>query len=143
MRPAGGCWFQHNEFEFSATRMSALCQKRTLARLFDHFVGTANQCRWQINAKRLRGFQIHKELKVRGQLEWQISRAPRRIRATRAAACSPISLGFGPYDIRPPSRTIAPASKIVGNRWALANSTTCLRLSIVKASDTMRIAWGG
>src|SRR6516225_11945548 len=74
MRPAGGCWFQHNEFEFSATRMSALCQKRTLARLFDHFVGTANQCRWQINAERLRSFQIYKELKVRGQLEWQISR---------------------------------------------------------------------
>ena len=42
--------------------------------LFDHFVGTADQCRWQINAERLRGFQIYKELKVRGQLKRQISR---------------------------------------------------------------------
>jgi hypothetical protein len=29
MRSAGGCWFQQNELEFSATRMSALCQKQT------------------------------------------------------------------------------------------------------------------
>ena len=32
MRPAG-CWFQHNELEFSATRMSALGHWRTLKRL--------------------------------------------------------------------------------------------------------------
>src|SRR5690242_5608224 len=70
-------------------------------------------------------------------------RAPRRIRATRSPARSPISLCLGPYDIRPPSRTTAPDSKIVGNRLTLANSTTYLRLSIVKASDTMSIAWGG
>ena len=33
MRPAGGCWFQHNELEFSATRMSALGQKQTLGKV--------------------------------------------------------------------------------------------------------------
>ena len=28
MRPAGGCWFQHNELEFSATPMTASGHKR-------------------------------------------------------------------------------------------------------------------
>src|SRR5262245_8349341 len=69
-------------------------------------------------------------------------RAPRKTWTTKSAVLSPIALSLGPYDIRPPSRTGASVSKIVGSRLVLANSTTRLRLSMVSASDTIRMASG-
>src|SRR4029077_4136056 len=39
--------------------MSALCQKRTLARLFDHLVGPRKQCLRQVNSNRLGGLEIY------------------------------------------------------------------------------------
>jgi hypothetical protein len=43
---------------FSTAAMSTLCHKRTLARLFDHFVGGCEQGLWESQAQRLCRFQI-------------------------------------------------------------------------------------
>jgi hypothetical protein len=54
--------------------MSALCQKRTSAALFDHLVGAGKQRRLHGEAERLRGLEIDDELKSGGKLYRQIGR---------------------------------------------------------------------
>ena len=56
----------------AGSRMSALCQKRTLLVLFDHLVGTIEQRRKHREAERSGGFQIDNEFKLRGLLSRQI-----------------------------------------------------------------------
>jgi hypothetical protein len=50
-----------------------ICQKRTLARLFDHLVGAGEERRWHSNAKRLGGFHIDDQLET----SWLLDRAGR------------------------------------------------------------------
>src|SRR5262245_55964865 len=109
----------------------------------DHLVGAGDERRRQGEAERMRGLEIDEQLETRGQFERQV-RGPRAAQdaGDQPAAVSPIALCFGPYDIRPPPRTITPVSKIVGSRFVFANSRTRLRLRRVSASDTMRMASG-
>src|SRR6516164_9945696 len=55
-------------------RMSALCQKRTLSRLFNHLVGGDAQTLWHVEAKRPRGLEVDHEIKLGRQLYGQIGR---------------------------------------------------------------------
>src|SRR5437762_14111095 len=52
--------------------MSALCQKRTSAALFDHLAGAGKQRRLHGEAERLRGLELDDELKSGGKLYRQI-----------------------------------------------------------------------
>src|SRR5262249_12809289 len=48
-------------------------QKRTLTRLFDHFVGTGEYCRWHCEAEHLGGFEIDHTFNFGGKLDRQIA----------------------------------------------------------------------
>src|SRR5215471_8823602 len=54
--------------------MSALCQKRTLARLLDHLVGAHKEGLWDLQAHSLRGLQIHDQLELHRHLHRKIGR---------------------------------------------------------------------
>jgi hypothetical protein len=59
--------------------MSALGQKRTHAAqqkglLFDHFVGTAEQCDWECEPKRLGGLEVDEQLDFSGLLDRHVGR---------------------------------------------------------------------
>ena len=54
--------------------MSALCQKRTPAALFDHLIGTQQDGRRQFDADRLRRFEIHDGLEFACPFKRQVSR---------------------------------------------------------------------
>jgi hypothetical protein len=54
-----------------ATGMSAKCQERTSARLFEHLVGASEQHRWHVEAQRLRGIEVDYQLEFGRLLNWQ------------------------------------------------------------------------
>ena len=52
--------------------MSALCQKRTFAALFDHLVGNGEYSRRNNEAERLRSLEINHQVEFRRLLDWEI-----------------------------------------------------------------------
>src|SRR5215467_11476287 len=55
-------------------RMSALCQKRTLAELFDHLVGAREQGRGHLKAEGLRSLEVDDQFVLGWRLHRQIGR---------------------------------------------------------------------
>ena len=90
----------------SASRMSALCQRRTSGYLFDYLVGTGAHGRRHGEAQRLSGIEIDRKVVLGWGLHWQISRLLTFEDAIDVASRAPNwSRKFGPYEINPPPTT--------------------------------------
>jgi hypothetical protein len=74
--------------------MSALGQKRTLARLIDHLVGGGKQCGRNGETKYFRGLQIDYQLELRCQIDWDVARLCSIEDLGDATGARTITIGF-------------------------------------------------
>ena len=108
--------------------MFALCQKRTLARLFDHLVGPRKQCLRQVNSNRLGGLEIYDQFEfcwfLDKKVTWPLT--PKDLVHISRGATKQFDVA---RRIRhePPASTYSLYGYMLGSRFIAANSTICFR----------------